>query len=58
MKPTTLIIRTAGTNCDRELAFAFETAGASVITVHLNELIADASLLERVDFVGFPGGFS
>ena len=28
MKPKTLIIRTAGTNCDAELAYAFERAAA------------------------------
>jgi len=58
MKPTTLIIRTAGTNCDRELAHAFELAGGQTRTVHLNELIADPSVIDQVDLVGFPGGFS
>src|SRR6188508_3342226 len=58
MNPTTFIIRTAGTNCDRELARAFELAGAATQTLHLNELIADPSLLQRADLVGFPGGFS
>ena len=58
MNPTALIIRTAGTNCDRELAHAFELAGAATRTVHLNQLIADASPLEQADLIGFPGGFS
>jgi phosphoribosylformylglycinamidine synthase subunit PurQ / glutaminase len=58
MTPTTLIIRTAGTNCDRELAHAFELAGSAVQTVHLNQIIKDPSWLERVDLIGFPGGFS
>ena len=58
MKPTTLIIRAAGTNCDRELAHAFELAGASTHTIHLNALIAEPAWLERADLVGFPGGFS
>lgn len=58
MTPQTLILRTAGTNCDRELAHAFELAGASTTTLHLHELIADPRKLEAFDLIGFPGGFS
>lgn len=58
MKPLALIIRTAGTNCDRELAHAFELAGAATVAVHLNELIADPARLDSIDLLGFPGGFS
>lgn len=57
-KPMTLIVRTAGTNCDRELAHAFERAGAATQTLHLNELIDQPGLVDRFDLVGFPGGFS
>jgi phosphoribosylformylglycinamidine synthase I len=57
-RPTALILRTAGTNCDRELAYAFELAGTATRTIHLNDLIADPAELERADLVGFPGGFS
>ena len=58
MQPKALIIRTAGTNCDRELAHAFELAGASTFAVHLNELIERPHLIEGADLIGFPGGFS
>ncbi len=58
MKPHACIIRTAGTNCDRELAYAFEMAGASTETVHLNALIDRPDMINRVDLIGFPGGFS
>ncbi|MFI4861589.1 MAG: phosphoribosylformylglycinamidine synthase subunit PurQ [Phycisphaerales bacterium JB063] len=58
MSVSTLIVRTAGTNCDAELAFAFEQAGATAQTVHLSRLIEDPSLIARFDIVGFPGGFS
>ncbi|MEM7626760.1 MAG: phosphoribosylformylglycinamidine synthase subunit PurQ [Planctomycetota bacterium] len=58
MIPQTLILRTAGTNCDRELAHAFELAGAETTTLHLNDLIADPRKLEDFDLIGFPGGFS
>lgn len=56
--PRTLIIRTAGTNCDRELAHAFELAGAAVESMHLNVLMDDPALLDRFDLLGIPGGFS
>ncbi len=58
MTPNTLIIRTAGTNCDRELAFAFEAAGARTETLHVNALVETPALIERFDLIGFPGGFS
>ena len=56
--PAALIITTAGTNCDRELVEAFELAGASAESVHLNTLLADPALIDRFDLVGLPGGFS
>lgn len=58
MKPRTLIVRTAGTNCDRELAHAFELAGAEARTLHLHELIEQPSLIEQFELIGVPGGFS
>lgn len=58
MKPRTLIIRTAGTNCDRELAHAFESAGAATESIHLNVLMEQPELLDRFDLIGVPGGFS
>ncbi len=58
MTAKTLIIRTAGTNCDRELAHAFELAGSAVDTVHLNLLLKTPRMFEQVDVIAFPGGFS
>ncbi len=55
---TALVITTAGINCDRELAAAFELAGASAERVHLNALMADPALIDRFDLIGLPGGFS
>lgn len=43
-----------GSNCDRDLAVAFEAAGADVTMVWHK----DASLPSGVDIVGIPGGFS
>ena len=58
MTPLTLIVRTAGTNCDRELAHAFQLAGAATETVHLNELIRQPDRLKQYHLIGLPGGFS
>jgi len=58
MTPSTLIIRTAGTNCDAELVYAFEKAGATTQTIHLSRLIDEPALIESFDLIGFPGGFS
>lgn len=58
MTPRTLILRTAGTNCDVELAHAFGLAGADTESVHLNVLIDEPDALERFDILGIPGGFS
>ena len=43
-----------GSNCDRDLAVAFEKAGAKVSMVWHK----DTGLPEGVDIVGIPGGFS
>lgn len=56
--PRTLILRTAGTNCDRELAHAFARAGAAPEIVHLNLLIREPHRLEGYELIGIPGGFS
>jgi phosphoribosylformylglycinamidine synthase len=56
--PNSLVIRTAGTNCDAELVRAFSLAGARVETMHLDRLIAEPGRLEEFDLLGFPGGFS
>ena len=58
MSPKALIIRTAGTNCDAELAHAFELAGASIESVHLNQLVEQPQIIEQIELIGFPGGFS
>ncbi len=57
-KVKTLILRTAGTNCDKETAFAFDLAGAEADLMHINALIRDRSALDRYDILAIPGGFS
>jgi len=58
MKPKTLILRAAGTNGDKELAHAFELAGASTEFVHVNQLLESPNLLDDFQLLAFPGGFS
>src|SRR6266516_5188242 len=58
MKPKTLVLRTAGTNCDEETAYAFELAGAKSERVHLNRLMDRPGILSDYQILAIPGGFS
>jgi phosphoribosylformylglycinamidine synthase len=58
MTPRVLILRTAGTNCDAELAHAFQTVGGSPELAHLNALADDPARLDNFHILGLPGGFS
>jgi len=58
MKPKTLVLRAAGTNCDGETAFAFELAGSTVEKVHLNAILEKPAILDDYQILAFPGGFS
>lgn len=53
-----IVIRTAGTNCDHETAFAFTQAGADVDSVHINRLVARDVSLDRYQIIALPGGFT
>ena len=48
------VVTFPGSNCDRDLAVAFEKAGAEVVRVWHK----DSALPAGVDIVGVPGGFS
>ena len=58
MKPKTLILRSAGTNCDEETAYAFELAGASGERVHINRILENPTLIGDYQILALPGGFS
>jgi phosphoribosylformylglycinamidine synthase subunit PurQ / glutaminase len=58
MRPRTLILRAAGTNCDAETAFAFRRAGAETESVHINRILENPSLLDTFQIMALPGGFS
>jgi phosphoribosylformylglycinamidine synthase subunit PurQ / glutaminase len=53
-----IIIRTAGTNCNEETAFAFSRMGAYVDQVHINALISGTRKLSDYHILALPGGFS
>lgn len=52
------IITGFGINADVELGTAFELAGANVRFFHITDLLENPLLLEQIDILGFPGGFS
>jgi len=56
--PRTIILRTAGTNCDKETAFAFQTSGARTELVHINELTSGRKKLKEYQILALPGGFT
>jgi phosphoribosylformylglycinamidine synthase I len=58
MSVNVLILRTAGTNCDRETDFAFRLAGARTTLMHVNALRDEPSELQRHHILTIPGGFS
>lgn len=57
-KPNVLVLKTDGTNCDEETAFAFEMAGGDSKIVHVNELRAKSKKLNDFHILALPGGFS
>lgn len=58
MKPRTLVLRAAGSNCDAETAFAFEQAGSASERVHINKVLSEPGLLDAYQILAIPGGFS
>ncbi len=57
-KPTVLVLRAPGTNCDLETAHAFEMAGGQTERIHVNQLLDDGDVLQRFQILCLPGGFS
>ena len=57
-KVKTLILRTAGTNCDMETEHAFKLAGADAERKHINALAGRSGALSKYDILAIPGGFS
>jgi len=57
-KPKVIVLRTAGTNCDYETAFAFERVGAKVELIHINQIIRKEKSILNYDILAIPGGFT
>lgn len=57
-KPNILVLKTDGTNCDQELAYAFKLAGGNPKIVHINDLRAKKESFHRFHILALPGGFS
>ena len=58
MKPAVCVLRTDGTNCDEETAYAFEKVGGKSHLVHVNELRSGSRRLRSYQILAIPGGFS
>ncbi|KAF0244613.1 MAG: phosphoribosylformylglycinamidine synthase [Planctomycetota bacterium] len=56
--PRSLLIRTAGTNCEAELEYAWNRAGASTEILHVKRLIEKPETLREFQLLSLPGGFS
>ena len=56
--PRVLILRAPGTNCDLETAYAFQRAGATTQSVHINQLFDEPHLTNDFQVLCLPGGFS
>ncbi|MBU1083643.1 MAG: phosphoribosylformylglycinamidine synthase I [Candidatus Omnitrophota bacterium] len=57
-KVKTLILRTAGTNCDKETEYAFKAAGSETELVHINVLMKNKSAFGKYQILAIPGGFT
>ena len=53
-----LVITGFGLNCEKETAAACRLAGSAAELVHLNDLLAGKTTLEKYHFLTFIGGFS
>ncbi|MDD3345325.1 MAG: phosphoribosylformylglycinamidine synthase I [Candidatus Omnitrophica bacterium] len=58
IRPKVCVLRSAGTNCDKETAAAFELAGAKAKLLHVNSLVAGEAGLGDFHILALPGGFS
>lgn len=58
MKPKALVLRAAGTNCDKETFNALNLVGFNTTLAHINELIRKKIDLLEYHVLVIPGGFS
>lgn len=58
MTVKTIILRAAGTNCDRETEYAFRLVGCQTELVHVNQLVRKERFLDDYHILVIPGGFT
>ncbi len=59
MHSKTIVLRTAGTNCDYETVNAFKVCGAEKVDlVHINQLLKKEVNIMDYQILALPGGFS
>jgi phosphoribosylformylglycinamidine synthase I len=56
--PNVLVLRAPGINCERETHDAFARAGGAPEMLHVRQLLAQPSRLDRFRVLAIPGGFS
>jgi len=56
--PRICVLKTDGTNCDQETAYAFAQAGGNAQIVTINQLHTKQVQLKDFDILAIPGGFS
>lgn len=57
-KVKTMVLRTAGSNCDYETVHAFQQVGSDVSLIHINQIIAGKIQLSEFQILAIPGGFT
>jgi len=58
LSPRALVLRAPGTNCDHETVHAFERAGGLARRMHLRAVVERPGVLDDVQILCIPGGFS
>lgn len=58
LRPKVCVLRSAGTNCDKETSAAFKLAGGAPELVHINSLASGVRSLNDFQILALPGGFS
>jgi phosphoribosylformylglycinamidine synthase len=56
--PKALVLRAAGTNCDRETEFALAQSGFDAQRIHVFRIMENPALLDEAQMMVIPGGFS
>ena len=57
-QPRAIVLRAAGTNCDREAVYALQLAGFAAARVHVFGVMENPAVLDDCQLLMIPGGFS